>query len=138
MAAQGTASAQCTIDGLLSGALYTITATATAGGVISDPSSPVTARAGGLPAQPRIRFVQVERGGFAGFLVKNISGNGSSVLTKTVTCNPRSGIPRSARIDADGIAVVSRLKRGTTYSCLASVSTAYGTASSRPVSLIAK
>ena len=138
MAAQGTASAQCTIDGLLSGALYTVTATATAGGVISDPSSPVTARAGGLPARPRISFVQVERGGFAGFLVKNISGNGSSVQTKTVTCNPRSGIPRSARIGADGIAVVSRLKRGTTYSCLASVSTAYGSASSRPVSLIAK
>lgn len=132
------ATAACTIRGLTAGSTYTLTAIAIAGDAVSEPSDPRTVSPAGLPARPRITYYKAQRGGFAGFAVERISGNGSVITKRKVVCSTSLWPTRQATIDRQGIAVVTGLKAGKEYSCVAIVANAYGSSRSRPVALTAK
>jgi hypothetical protein len=105
------------------------------------PSSPSAERIvtpAGLPAKPRIQRTEVDRGGFVGFVVTGISGNGSPVVRKQVRCAANRTAPRTAPIVSRGIALVSGLKRGATYSCVAIVTNGFGTTKSEKVRVTAR
>ena len=134
------ASARCTIVGILPGATYSITAVAVQGGLASEPSQPYASRptSGQGPSRPLITYARAEAGGFAGFIVENLHGNGSPLTTRQVRCASPGLAARSGVIKSSGIAVVSRLKAGARYSCVAIAANAYGQSTSRPVTVKAK
>ena len=132
------ATAKCTIDNLSTDQAYVVTAIAIAGDLTSTPSKPVTTQPKGAPSRPRIVYSKVYRGGLAGFVVENLHGNGSPLTARKVTCTSRRQPARSGPIESGGVAIVSRLKGGRSYSCVAIVSNDYGRAVSRPVSITAK
>ncbi len=134
------ASAHCTIVGILPGATYSITAVAVQGALTSEPSQPYVSRptSGQKPSRPSITYARAEVGGFAGFIVENLHGNGSPLTTRQVTCASPGLAGRSGVIKSSGIAVVSRLKAGARYSCVAIAANAYGRSTSRPVTVKAK
>lgn len=132
------APAQCTIDGLTAGAPYAVSAIAIAGGMPSAPTAERIVTPAGLPAQPRIVAAEVERGGYAGFVVANIRGNGSPVLRKIMRCSADAHRTRSAPIGAGGLALVSGLRRGTTYACVAIVANEFGSTKSDKVRVRAR
>ena len=129
---------RCTISGLQTEQDYTITAIAIAGDLVSAPSAAVTAQPVGLPSTPRIVFAKAQRGGFAAFLVDNLHGNGSALTQRTLRCTATDERTRRAPIESGGVAVMSRLAAGTKYRCEATVANAYGRATSRPITLLAK
>ena len=129
---------RCAIGGLVTGADYTVTATAFAGSRASTPSEAVIAQPLALPSTPRITGVEVLRGGIAGFTVANLRGNGSPLTRLTVRCFARGELTRRAPIDEDGLAIVEGLSRGSRYRCEAAVANANGRAVSAPVTLVAK
>jgi secreted trypsin-like serine protease len=133
-----TATAECTITGLSVGVKYAVTAIAIAAGVPSTPSTERTVTPAGLPARPRIIAKHVEKGGFAGFAVANVRGNGSPVISKQVRCSSSGERTRRAPILGEGIAVVARLTRGVRYSCVAIVANSYGSTKSEAVSITAR
>lgn len=126
------ATATCTIGDLLPAVPYAVTAIAITGGMPSRPSAERIVTPAGLPAKPLIAATEVERGGFAGFVVTNIRGNGSPVLRKTVRCSAPGYRTRSAPIVTGGLALISSLRRGVTYSCVAIVTNEYGSTKSEP------
>lgn len=129
--------ATCTITDLATGA-YVVSAISVADGISSNPSAERTVTLAGLPSRPRIVFASAEPGRVAGFVVANIRGNGSPVLTQRVRCSAPRHPTRSGPIDADRVALVYRLSVGTTYSCVAIVTNANGTATSTQVRLTAR
>jgi hypothetical protein len=132
------ATARCTIAELTPGTAYAVSAIAIAEGTPSTPSAERTITPAGLPAKPRIDAVEVERGGYAGFVVTSIRGNGSPVLRKVVRCSTSNHPTRSAPIVAKGIALVSGLHRGATYTCVAIVTNEYGSKQSEKVRVTAR
>ena len=129
---------RCTITGLDSEQSYVVTAIAIAGDLVSAPSAEVTARPVGGPSSPRISFAKAYRGGFAGFIIENLHGNGAPLIKRIVRCTA-DGVPtRRAPIESGGIALISRLSVDTTYRCEAVVANEFGQATSRQVSLRAK
>lgn len=137
-AAPRPATAQCTIADLASGTAYTVSAIAIAGDTPSAPSAERTVTPAGLPAKPRIVATEVERGGYAGFVVSGIRGNGSPVIRKVVRCSASDVRTRTAPIVAEGLALVSGLRRGTTYTCVAIVANEFGARQSDKVRLRAR
>ncbi len=129
--------ATCTITDLATGR-YVVSAISVAGGIPSIPSAERTVTLAGLPSRPRIVFASAEPGRVAGFVVANIRGNGSPIITKRVRCSAPGQPARSGPIDADRVALVYRLSVGTTYSCVAIVTNANGTATSAQVRLTAR
>ena len=125
--------AGCTISDLSPGVPYAVSAISITGLVQSTPSAERTVTPAGLPATPRIASVELDRGGFAGFVVTGISGNGSPVVRKEVRCTSRDYPSRTAPIVARGIALVSGLTQGSTYTCTAIVANEFGTAKSEKV-----
>jgi len=124
---------RCTITGLESEQTYVVTAIAIAGDLVSAPSDEVTAQPVGEPSTPRIVYAKAYRGGFAGFIIENLHGNGAPLLKRIVRC-AADGLPtRRAAIESTGIALVSRLSVDTTYRCEAIVANEYGEATSRQV-----
>ena len=132
------ATAQCTITELAPGTSYAVSAIAIAAGTPSAPSAERTVTPAGLPAKPRIIATEIERGGYAGFVVSNIRGNGSPVIRKQVRCSASGSRTRSAPILAEGLALVSGLRRGTTYACVAIVANEYGATQSDKVRVRAR
>ena len=132
------ATAQCTISDLTAGADYAVSAIAIADGTPSAPSAERTVTPAGLPAKPRIVATEVERGGYAGFVVTSIRGNGSPVLRKIVRCSASGHRTRSAPIVAGGLSLVSGLRRGTTYTCVAIVTNEFGATQSDKVRIRAR
>ena len=132
------ATAQCTIAELTPGTTYAISAIAIAAGTPSAASAERTVTPAGLPAKPRIIATEVERGGYAGFVVSNIRGNGSPIIRKEVRCSASGYRTRSAPIVAEGLALVSGLHRGTTYTCVAIVANEYGATQSEKVRVKAR
>jgi secreted trypsin-like serine protease len=120
------ATARCTIGGLTPGTSYAVAAIATAGGNPSAPSGERVVTPAGLPTKPRIVTTEVRSGGYAGFVVSNVSGNGSPLIRKQVRCSASGHRTRSAPIVANGLALVSGLRRGTTYTCVAIVANEFG------------
>lgn len=132
------ATAQCTISDLTAGAAYAVSAIAIAGGMPSASTAERIVTPAGLPAKPRIVVSEAERGGYAGFVVANIRGNGSPVLRKIVRCSASTHRRRSAPIVAEGLALVSGLHRGTTYACVAIVTNEFGSTKSDKVRVKAR
>lgn len=130
--------ARCTISGLVVAQEYAVSAIAVSGGVPSLASAEQVVTPAGLPSRPRIIIAHAEPGGVAGFVVQNIRGNGSPLTDKRVRCTASSHPSRSGIIREEGIALVSRLARGTTYSCVAVVTNAYGTATSAKARVTAR
>ena len=130
--------ARCTIGDLAPGIGYSVSAIAIAGDMPSAPSAERVVTPAGLPAKPQITRTQVDRGGFVGFIVTGISGNGSPVIRKQVRCASNRTAPRTAPIVSRGIALVSGLKRGATYSCVAIVTNGFGTTKSEKVRVTAR
>jgi trypsin len=130
--------ARCTIDGLTPATPYAVSAIAIAGEVPSMASAERIVTPAGVPARPRIVATEVERGGFAGFVVTNIRGNGSPVLRKAVRCSAEAHRTRSAPIVAQGLALVSGLRKGTTYACVAIVTNEFGSTKSKQVRVRAR
>lgn len=130
--------AECTIADLTPGTAYAVSAIAIAAGTPSAPSAERTVTPAGLPAKPRILATEVERGGYAGFVVSNIRGNGSPIIRKQVRCSASGYRTRSAPIVAEGLALVSGLRRGTTYTCVAIVANEYGAQQSDKVRVRAR
>ncbi|MBU6311378.1 MAG: trypsin-like serine protease [Actinomycetales bacterium] len=131
-------SGRCTISGLLAAQDYTVTAIAIAGDLVSAPSKEIVVQPVGLPSTPRIIYAKAQRGGFAGFIVDNLHGNGSPLTERVLRCTSRGETTRRAPIESGGLALLSRLTRGATYRCEAIVANEYGRATSRPVTLVAK
>jgi len=129
---------RCTISDLTPGVGYVVSAIAIAGDMPSSPSAERIVTPAGLPAKPRIQRTEVDRGGFVGFVVTGISGNGSPVVRKQVRCAANRTAPRTAPIVSRGIALVSGLKRGATYSCVAIVTNGFGTTKSDKVRVTAR
>lgn len=129
---------RCTISGLLAAQDYTVTAIAIAGDLVSAPSKEIVVQPVGLPSTPRIIYAKAQRGGFAGFIVDNLHGNGSPLTERVLRCTSRGETTRRAPIESGGLALLSRLTRGATYRCEAIVANEYGRATSRPVTLVAK
>jgi secreted trypsin-like serine protease len=127
------AAARCTIGELTPGTAYAVAAIAIASGNPSSPSEERVVTPAGLPAKPRIVTTEVERGGYAGFVVSNISGNGSPLIRKQVRCSASGYRTRFAPIVANGLALVSGLRRGTTYTCVAIVANEFGAQQSEQV-----
>ena len=132
------ATTQCTISELTPGTPYAVSAIAIAGGNPSAPSDERVVTPAGLPAKPRIVTTEVERGGYAGFVVSNISGNGSPLIRKRVQCSASAHRTRYAPIVSNGLALVSGLRRGTTYTCVAIVTNEYGSKQSEQVRVKAR
>ena len=132
------ATTQCTISELTPGTPYAVSAIAIAGGNPSAPSAERVITPAGLPSKPRIVRTEVERGGYAGFVVSNISGNGSPLIRKRVQCSASAHRTRYAPIVSDGLALVSGLRRGTTYTCVAIVTNEYGSKQSAKVRVKAR
>jgi secreted trypsin-like serine protease len=132
------ATARCTISGLEAAIPYAVSAIAVREGMPSAPSPERKVTPAGLPAKPRIATVQVERGGFAGFIVTHIRSNGSPILDKRVRCSATGHRTRSAPIVAEGFALVSGLDRGTRYSCVALVTNAFGVTKSERARIVAR
>lgn len=130
--------ASCRIDGLRAGEPYTVTAVAVTADVPSAESGAKTIRPAGLPSRPKITFAQAKKGGVAGFIVERIDGNGSPLIRREVKCRATGHRTRSAPIEKDGIALVSRLSRGVAYSCFAVVANEYGKSVSSRVTLRAR
>lgn len=130
--------ARCTIDGLEPGVSYSVSAIAIAADMPSSPSAERTVTPAGLPAKPRIVDTRVDRGGFVGFIVDRISGNGSPVIRKEVRCAAPRVPPRTAPIVSRGLSLVSGLKKGTTYSCVAVVANGFGVTKSDKVKVRAR
>ena len=129
--------ATCIITDLATGT-YVVSAISVAEGIPSIPSAERTVTLAGLPSRPRIVFASAEPGRVAGFVVANIRGNGSPIITKRVRCSAPGHPARSGPIDADRVALVYRLSVSTTYSCVAIVTNANGTATSAQVRLTAR
>jgi hypothetical protein len=125
--------ARCTIEALAPGVTYAVSAIAIAGDMPSTPSPERAVTPAGLPAKPRIVATEVDRGGFAGFVVTRISGNGSPIIRKDVRCSAPRKPARTSPIVSRGIALVSGLSRGTTYSCVAVVVNEFGATKSDKV-----
>ena len=132
------ATAKCTINGLSSEESYEVTAISIAGDLTSAPSAAVTTQPKGAPSRPRITYTKTYRGGLAGFIVENLHGNGSPLTERRVTCSSAGQPTRAGTIESGGVAIVSRLKSGRTYSCAAVVANAYGRATSRAVRVTAR
>ena len=132
------ATAKCTITELAPGTAYAVSAIAIADGTPSSPSAERIITPAGLPAKPRIVAVEMQRGGYAGFVVTNIRGNGSPILRKVVRCSASGYRTRSAPIVAEGLALVSGLRRGTTYTCVAIVTNEFGAQQSEKVRVRAR
>lgn len=132
------ATASCTVMGLSAHVTYQLTAIAIAGDHTSTPSAAVTAQPVGSPGRPRIVEARAYRGGLASFIVQNIDGNGSAITASSVRCSAADLPRRSATIETGGVAIVSRLRAGRTYSCVAVVANEYGRSTSRPAVLTAK
>ena len=132
------ATTQCTISELTPGTPYAVSAIAIAGGNPSAPSDERVVTPAGLPAKPRIVTTEVERGGYAGFVVSNISGNGSPLIRKRVQCSASAHRTRYAPIVSNGLALVSGLQRGTAYTCVAIVTNEYGSKQSEQVRVKAR
>jgi len=130
--------ASCTIGDLAPGVTYTVTAIAIAGDMPSTASPERSVTPAGLPAKPRIIDTEVDRGGFAGFVVSRINGNGSPIVRKDVRCSAKGKPARTAPIVARGLSLVSGLKRGTTYSCVAIVANEFGATKSEQVRVRAR
>lgn len=131
-------SGRCTITGLQAAQDYTVTAISIAGDLVSAPSKAIVVQPVGLPSRPRITYAKAQRGGFAGFIVENLHGNGSPLTARTLRCTSKTEPTRRAPIESSGIALLSRLARGVEYRCEAIVANDYGRATSRAVTLIAK
>ena len=132
------ATAACTISDLTPATPYTVSAIAIAAGNPSNPSAERTVTPAGLPAKPRIATTEVERGGYAGFVITNIRGNGSEIIRKQVRCSADGRRTRSAPIVSKGLALVTGLRRGTAYACVAIVTNEYGSAKSEQVRVRAR
>ena len=130
--------ARCTIDALTPGVPYAVSAIAIAADMPSTASAERIVTPAGLPEKPRIIDVRVDRGGFAGFVVDRIGGNGSPVIRKQVRCVSSRLPARSAAIVSRGLALVSGLKRGATYSCVAVVANGFGVSKSDKVKVTAR
>jgi len=130
--------ARCTIEALAPGVTYAVSAIAITGDMPSTPSAERAVTPAGLPAKPRIIATEVDRGGFAGFVVTRISGNGSPVIRKDVRCSAPRKPARTSPIVSRGIALVSGLSRGTTYSCVAVVANEFGATKSDKVRVRAR
>ena len=129
---------RCTITGLLAAQDYTVTAIAIAGDLVSAPSKAIVVQPVGLPSTPRITYAKAQRGGFAGFIVDNLHGNGSPLTERVLRCTSRGETTRRAPIESQGLALISRLSPGAKYRCEAIVANDYGRATSRAVTLVAK
>ena len=129
---------RCTITGLQAAQDYTVTAIAIAGDLVSAPSEAIVVQPVGLPSTPRIIYAKAQRGGFAGFVVDNMHGNGSPLIERKLRCTSSGEATRRAPIESGGLALLSRLTPGVTYRCEAIVANEYGRARSRPVTLVAK
>ena len=132
------ATATCTISDLIPATPYAVSAIAITAGTPSSPSAERTVTPAGLPAKPRIAMTEVERGGYAGFVITNIRGNGSEILRKQVRCSADGLRTRTAPIVSQGLALVSGLRRGTTYTCVAIVTNEYGSTRSEQVRVRAR
>jgi len=130
--------AQCSIADLTPGTAYAVSAIAIAGDMPSASSAERTVTPAGLPAKPRIVATEVERGGYAGFVVTSIRGNGSPIIRKVVRCSASGYRTRTAPIVAEGLALVSGLRRGTTYTCVAIVANEFGAQQSDKVRVRAR
>ena len=130
--------ARCTIEGLVTGSTYVVTARSLVGTAASEPSEPTEVLVDGVPARPRIQEYAAQTGGTATFRVINLRGNGAPLLSKTVECTATGRPTRNAAIGAGGRATVERLRRGTEYSCVAIVTNEYAENRSKPVSLVAR
>jgi hypothetical protein len=115
-----------------------VSAIAISSGVPSLASAEQIVTPAGLPSRPRIIIAHAEPGGVAGFVVQHIRGNGSPLTDKRVRCTAPGHPSRSGIIREQGVALVSRLARGTTYSCVAVVTNAYGTATSTKARVTAR
>ncbi len=129
---------RCTINDLQAAQDYTVTAIAIAGDLVSAPSKAVIVQPVGLPSTPRIIYAKAQRGGFAGFVVDNLHGNGSPLTERVLRCTSRGETTRRAPIESQGLALISRLSPGAKYRCEAIVANDYGRATSRAVTLVAK
>ena len=132
------ATATCTIKHLQPGTQYVVTAIAINEASASDPSASVTVTPAGAPGRPVISDYMLERGGIAAFLVSSIRNNGSPLISKRVRCLAPDGSRRSAPITSGGIALVKRLTTAVSYRCTATVTNAFGSASSAAVTFTAK
>ncbi len=130
--------AECRLDDLAPGEPYVVTAVAITADVPSAPSVAQTIRPAGLPSRPKIAFAQAKKGGVAGFIVTRLNGNGSPLIRSEVKCRAAGYRTRSAPIEKDGIALISRLTRGVTYSCFAVTANDYGKSVSPRVRLRAR
>ena len=130
--------ARCTITGLTTGTRYTLRAYAVRGTSVSASSDPQVVQPAGAPRRPRIVYAEVTTGGVAVFGIDRISGNGSPLTTRIVSCTATNRNTRQGAIEGRGIATVTRLRRGSVYQCTARVTNAFGTAVSVPVSLRAR
>jgi secreted trypsin-like serine protease len=130
--------ARCTISGLEAAVAYAVSAIAIRAGVPSLPSAERMVTPAGLPAKSRIAKVEVQRGGYAGFVVTGIRGNGSPVTDKRVRCSAIGHRTRTAPIVAEGFSLVSGLDRGTRYTCVALVSNEFGETKSDRVRIRAR
>lgn len=130
--------ARCTISGLVTAEEYVVSAIAVSGGTASVAGEAQIVVPAGMPSRPRIVDARAEPRGVAGFVVHNIRGNGSPLTDKRVRCTADGHPARSGPIREQGIALVSRLSRGTTYACVAIVTNAYGTATSTKARITAR
>jgi len=130
--------ATCRLTDLLTAVPYVVSAIAIADEVPSSSSAEVTIEPAGVPARPRITFAQAKKGGVAGFVVTHVQGNGSPLTTREVRCSAKGNPTRSGPIETGGMALVSRLNRGVTYTCVAVTANIYGKAVSPKVRLTAR
>ncbi len=106
------------VDGLVNGTEYSCTLTANSRFGSSEPSDPVFATPRGVPTSVQIENIDVGDGELVVTVLANLAGGENP--TYSVICNGIEGSASTNRVTVGG------LENGTTYSCVASVSTEYG------------
>lgn len=116
----------CTIDGLINGAEYTVTAISANSAGNSPPSAPVITSPSDLPIAGTIRKVKFS-GAKAVFSLTSSNANSAEVLSEQVVCVPTGpGPTRTGSIDRNRATVTKMTKKN--YRCSVRITTSAGDA----------
>ena len=127
----------CRIEGLAPGATYAVTATATAGELVSGPSRTTRVTMPGRPGPPVIKSGVHAGDSLVRLTVIPGSANGSPLISTTVSCAARgtakATIPRASGAVVNGTVILA-LTPGYRYTCRAVSTNAFGATRSQPFS----
>ena len=132
------ATASCTLEGLVTATRYTVRAISIVDNISSESSPAVVIRPADRPLRPIIRFARAIEGGSAVFGVDPVNGNGAALTVRTVSCRANGQPTRTGPIERRGISTVTGLTPGVAYECRASLANALGSRRSAPVILRAR